>query len=98
MLKSQLINKPTIGGQNLSDEVILSINRENLRKKGIGLLCTKIIMESIDYLLLPILVCGKIGFINSFAEIVIEANYDVIKGDFINKDSLVNVSIDGKWN
>lgn len=63
----------------------------HLKKNGIGMLITEeILNNNIDYLC-PINKNGKIGFINSFAEIVIEPQFDNVDDHFITSESLVRV-------
>ena len=51
-----------------------------LNKTGIGLFTTKEILEKIPSYLYPVVQDGKIGFINSFADVVIPLQYDEFIG------------------
>ena len=53
-----------------------------LRTKGIGLLANQKLLNSYDCYLCPVIQDGKIGFINSFAEVVIPPKYDSFTGEF----------------
>ena len=68
-----------------------------LNKTGIGLFTTKEILEKIPSYLYPVVQDGKIGFINSFADVVIPLQYDEFIGEFSSSDSLITVCKEGKW-
>lgn len=72
-------------------------NINQLRNKGVGLLITKEALDYVSYYLCPIIQSGKIGFINSFADVIIEPQYDSFMGNFTSPDSLIIVSKDSKW-
>lgn len=72
-------------------------NINQLRNKGIGLLITKEVLNNVSYYLCPIVQNGKIGFINSFADVIIEPQYDSFMGNFTSPDSLIIASKDSKW-
>ena len=53
-------------------------------------------MDSCDCYLYPIIQDNKIGFINSYADIVIQPQYDDIVGEFTSLESLMVVCKDSK--
>lgn len=67
-----------------------------LRDNGVSLYLTRDLLNSCDDYLCPIVQDGKIGFINSFAELVIPARYDKFIGRFVDSDSLIVCVRDGK--
>lgn len=67
-----------------------------LRTKGIGLLANQKLLNGYDCYLCPVIQNGKIGFINSYADIVIQPQYDNIAGDFTSPESLIVVCKDNK--
>lgn len=67
-----------------------------LRDNGVSLYLTRDLLNSCDDYLCPIVQDGKIGFINSFAELVIPAKYDKLIGRFVDSDSLIVCVRDGK--
>ena len=69
---------------------------EHLRNKGISLFLTRDLICACDKYLCPVIQNDKIGFINSFAEIVITPKYDRFIGDFNEPDSLIVVFNDNK--
>lgn len=60
-----------------------------LKDKGISLYLTKDLIQACDKYLCPVVENGKIGFINSYAEIVIPPRYDDFMGDFTEPESLI---------
>lgn len=68
-----------------------------LKTKGIGLLANQELLDSCDCYLCPIIQESKIGFINSYADIVIQPQYDDIVGEFTSPESLIVVCKDSKW-
>lgn len=70
------------------------INR--LRAKGISLYLTRDLICACDKYLCPVIQNDKIGFINSFAEIVIPPKYDSFIGEFTSPESLIVVYKDNK--
>ena len=90
----------TSGGEHIghyTENGYIEGNINQLRNKGIGLLITKEVLNNIPYYLCPIIQNDKIGFINSFADIIIEPQYDSFIGDFTSPESLITVSKDSKW-
>lgn len=71
-----------------------AINR--LRAKGISLYLTRDLICACDKYLCPVIQNDKIGFINSFAEIVIPPKYDSFIGEFTSPESLIVVYKDNK--
>lgn len=67
-----------------------------LRTKGVGLLINQKLLDSCDCYLCPIIQDSKIGFINSYADIVIQPQYDDIVGEFTSPESLMVVCKDSK--
>lgn len=67
-----------------------------LRTKGIGLLANQKLLNSYDCYLCPVIQDGKIGFINSFAEVVIPLKYDSFTGEFNEVESMIVVYRDNK--
>ena len=67
-----------------------------LKTKGIGLLINQKLLDSCDCYLYPIIQDNKIGFINSYADIVIQPQYDDIVGEFTSLESLMVVCKDSK--
>ena len=85
----------TSGGEHIghyTENGYIEGNINQLRNKGIGLLITKEVLNNIPYYLCPIIQNDKIGFINSFADIIIEPQYDSFIGDFTSPESLITVS------
>lgn len=70
---------------------------KRLRDKGISLYLTRDLICACDKYLCPVVQNGKIGFINSFAEIVIPPKYDSFIGDFTIPESLIEVCKGNKW-
>lgn len=68
-----------------------------LKNKGIGLFITKEILNSLPCYLCPVIKEGKIGFINSFADIIIIPQYDDFVGEFTSPESLITVCKENKW-
>lgn len=68
-----------------------------LKTKGIGLLVNQELLNSCDYYMCPVIQNGKIGFINSYADIVVQPQYDDIAGNFTTPESLIVVCKDNKW-
>lgn len=62
-----------------------------LRTKGIGLLANQKLLNNYDCYLCPVIQDGKIGFINSFAEVVISPKYDSFTGEFNEVESMIVV-------
>lgn len=62
-----------------------------LRNKGIGLYLSEKLLDECDDYLCPVIQDGKIGFINSFAEIVISPKYDKFIGEFTSPESVITV-------
>lgn len=60
-----------------------------LRDKGISLYITKDLIGACKGYLCPVVQNGKIGFINSFAEVVIPPKYDSFIGEFNNVESMI---------
>ena len=90
----------TSGGEHIghyTENGYIEGNINQLRNKGIGLLITKEVLNNTPYYLCPIIQNDKIGFINSFADIIIEPQYDSFIGDFTSPESLITVSKDSKW-
>lgn len=67
-----------------------------LRTNGIGLLANQKLLNSYDCYLCPVIQNGKIGFINSFAEVVIPPKYDSFIGEFNEVESMIVVYRDNK--
>lgn len=70
---------------------------KRLRAKGISLYLTRDLICACDKYLCPVIQNDKIGFINSFAEIVIPPKYDSFIGDFTSPESLIVVCKDNEW-
>ncbi|MFQ9234459.1 MAG: hypothetical protein ACLU3W_04885 [Bacteroides ovatus] len=70
----------------------LTRNINHLKEIGAGILITEEILNSNTDYLCPINQNGKIGFINSFADVIIEPQYDSFMGNFTSPDSLIIVS------
>lgn len=68
-----------------------------LKAKGIGLLVNQELLNGYDCYLCPVIQNGKIGFINSYAKIVIQPQYDNITGEFTSPESMIVVCKDNKW-
>ena len=62
-----------------------------LRDKGISLYITKDLIGACKGYLCPVVQNGKIGFINSFAEVVIPPKYDSFTGEFNEPESMIVV-------
>lgn len=60
-----------------------------LRDKGISLYITKDLIGACKGYLCPVVQNGKIGFINSFAEVVIPPKYDSFIGEFYKVESMI---------
>ena len=75
----------------------LTRNINHLKEIGAGILITEEILNSNTVYLCPINQNGKIGFINSFADVIIEPQYDSFMGNFTSPDSLIIVSKNSKW-
>ena len=65
-----------------------------LRDKGISLYITKDLIGACKGYLCPVVQNGKIGFINSFAEVVIPPKYDSFTGEFNEVESMIVVCRD----
>ena len=72
-----------------------SIN--HLKEIGAGMLITKEVLNNNTDYLCPINQNGKIGFINSFADIVIAPQFDSVADHFTTANSLVRVSKDNRY-
>lgn len=81
----------------ISEPAYIKGRIDYLNRTGIGLFTTEEILEKIPSYLYPVVQNGKIGFINSFADIVIPLQYDDFVGEFSSSDSLVTVCKEGKW-
>lgn len=68
-----------------------------LKTKGVGLLVNQELLNSCDCYMCPVIQNGKIGFINSFAEIAIPPKYDSFIGNFTSPESLIVVCKDNEW-
>lgn len=68
-----------------------------LKAKGIGLLVNQELLNGYDCYLCPVIQNDKIGFINSYADIVIQPQYDNIAGEFTSPESMIVVCKDNKW-
>lgn len=62
-----------------------------LRDKGISLYITKDLIGACKGYLCPVVQNGKIGFINSFAEVIIPPKYDSFTGEFNEVESMIVV-------
>lgn len=60
-------------------------------RDSIGLLITEKLLNHIQDYLSPVIQNGKIGFINSFAEVVIPPKYDSFTGEFNEPESMIVV-------
>lgn len=69
----------------------------HLKLKGVGLLITEEVLKNNQDYLCPINQNGKIGFINSFADIVITPQYDSVMDSFTSEQSIVRVCKESKW-
>jgi len=69
---------------------------KKLRDKGISLYITRESVCAYKGYLCPVLQNGKIGFINSFAEVVIPPKYDSFIGEFNEPESMIVVYRDNK--
>ena len=69
---------------------------KKLRDKGISLYITRESGCAYKGYLCPVLQNGKIGFINSFAEVVIPPKYDSFIGEFNEPESMIVVYRDNK--
>src|SRR5574344_1183128 len=67
----------------------LNRNAWSSLKESCGIIINKSIIDSLDLYLVPIVKNGKIGFINSIAEVVIEPRYDNIDGQFNDEENYV---------
>lgn len=67
-----------------------------LRAESIGLLTNQKLLNSYDCYLCPVIQDGKIGFINSFAEVVIPPQYNSFTGEFDEVESMIVVYRDNK--
>lgn len=67
-----------------------------LRDKGISLYITKDLIGACKGYLCPVVQNGKIGFINSFAEVIIPPKYDSFTGEFNEVESIIVVYRDNK--
>lgn len=67
-----------------------------LRDKGFSLYLTRDLVCACKGYLCPVLQNGKIGFINSFAEVVIPPKYDNFIGEFSEPESMIVVYRDNK--
>lgn len=75
----------------------IKANIAQLNKKGINMVFSMDLLNSIDLYLIPYLERGKIGFINKKAQVVIDPKYDDIRGAFNNEKNYVAVKIGNKW-
>lgn len=64
---------------------------------GFSLHLTRDVLDSIDLPLIPFKSNGKIGFIDGMCNIVIDPDYNEIRGTFRNRNSYVAVKKDKKW-
>lgn len=81
----------------ISEAAYINGQIKYLNKTGIGLFTTEEMLGKIPSYLYPVVQNGKIGFINSFADIVIPLQYDDFVGEFSSSDSLITVCKEGKW-
>lgn len=72
-------------------------NINYLKDIGAGILITEEFLNNNTDYLCPINQNGKIGFINSFADIVITPQFDNVSDRFITAKSLVRVCRNGRW-
>lgn len=81
--------KQKIGHYSEYGYKVIGIN--HLMKDSIGLLITEKLLNHIQDYLSPVIQNGKIGFINSFAEVVIPPKYDRFIGEFNEVESVMVV-------
>ena len=75
----------------------LTRNINHLKEIGAGILITEEILNSNTDYLCPINQNGKIGFINSFADIVITPEFDSVTDHFTTAESLVRVCKNNRY-
>ena len=97
MKKYKIVPNLNVGQGQYTEYGITYTNFNILRSKGFGSLLTQDIVISQDVYLLPVILNGKIGFINSFYEVVIEPQYDNILGNFNDENSMVIALKEKKW-
>lgn len=68
-----------------------------LKKLNIGLEISSNLLAKIDLFLIPIIINGKIGFIDKDANLVVNALFDKYTDSFESSDSLIRVCINKKW-
>ena len=81
--------KQKIGHYSEYGYKVIGIN--HLMRDSIGLLITEKLLNHIQDYLSPVIQNGKIGFINSFAEVVIPPKYDSFTGEFNEPESMIVV-------
>ena len=86
--------KQKIGHYSEYGYKVIGIN--HLMRDSIGLLITEKLLNHIQDYLSPVIQNGKIGFINSFAEVVIPPKYDSFTGEFNEVESMIVVYRDNK--
>lgn len=86
----ELTNGTTIAGY-------IDVHPRQLRKEGIGIMIDKRILEMIDCYLVPIVKDGKIGFMNSYSEVVVEPRFKYVAGQFNDADDYVCVEKGNSW-
>lgn len=82
---------------NITPYICSDEDVKKLRDKGVSLYLTRDLICACDKYLCPVVQNDKIGFINSFAEIVIPPKYDSFIGDFTSPESLVVICKDNQW-
>lgn len=80
---------------HLTENAYTQCNINELNKQGIGMYIRKEILDAVPDYLYPIIQDRKIGFINSYADIVIPPVYDNFMGRFSSVKSLITVFKDG---
>lgn len=68
-----------------------------LNKLNIGVYISIDTLSKIDLYLIPIVIDGKIGFIDKEANLIVRNLFDKHMGTFDNENSLVRVCINDKW-
>ncbi|MDR2586081.1 MAG: WG repeat-containing protein [Prevotellaceae bacterium] len=76
---------------------IKHLNINSLHKKSVGFLITEKKLASSSCLLEAIICENKIGYIDKNASVIIEPQYDDVRGDFVDSSSVVCVLKEGKW-
>lgn len=89
--------KRIVGGLSVTPYICSDKDVNLLRNQGVSLYLTRDLICACDKYLCPVVQNGKIGFINSFAEIVIPAKYESFIGEFSSSESLIKVCKDGQW-